>query len=486
MLRRCRGFFRREPASQTRCQSSRDKRHKRAGETRPSSAVRGRCPGRARGAGAIVPSASADAPSAERRPRAPSAAPATGGSRRRPDPRDERARGMSAQHVMHGVGSWPAPSRPRASQSQPVTQGARRWAGREPAAPARRPSQAARAPARRRRGPGRPSRGDSTTGTSPAASSTAPRRVGVAMSTRRPAIRPATRRGRRDKHAGKQRGARRTDDAPARAGEPRDQARSPPRRARRGSGDVRRSCASRRRCMLAPGGRAVVLGGRWLASRCGRRRARQPPRVRPQLLPTAATNAARSSVERSRARPGAGAAQGRSPAPSSRGRSRRWRRSGGRCVPEPPRGPRCGPPDRVDAAQRLVQDERQRVQVGRRAGRQSLGLLGGHVRGGADHVARAGQRVAAEHARDAEVGQPGELRRRGRALGDEHVGGLDVAVDHALGVRVRERVAQRDPDLDDVAVRQPAVGEQLRRAWSRGPAPRPGRRPRRRPPPRTA
>ena len=53
-----------------------------------------------------------------------------------------------------------------------------------------------------------------------------------------------------------------------------------------------------------------------------------------------------------------------------------------------------------------------------------------------------------------------DLRARSAALGDQHVGRLDVAVDHAVGVGMGERVAQRDPDLHDVAIRQPTVGEQ--------------------------
>ena len=60
---------------------------------------------------------------------------------------------------------------------------------------------------------------------------------------------------------------------------------------------------------------------------------------------------------------------------------------------------------------------------------EALGLLGRHVGGRADHVAGARQRVAAEHARDAEVGQLGQPGRRRRALGNQHVRRLDVAVD---------------------------------------------------------
>ena len=61
--------------------------------------------------------------------------------------------------------------------------------------------------------------------------------------------------------------------------------------------------------------------------------------------------------------------------------------------------------DRVDAGERLVEDERERVQVGGRAGLATERLLGRHVRHRPDHVAGPGERVAAEHASDAEVGE---------------------------------------------------------------------------------
>ena len=51
--------------------------------------------------------------------------------------------------------------------------------------------------------------------------------------------------------------------------------------------------------------------------------------------------------------------------------------------------------------------------------------------------------------------------RRDRRVGDDHVLRLDVAVDHAALVRVGERVGQREPDADDVAVRQLPVALEL-------------------------
>ena len=90
------------------------------------------------------------------------------------------------------------------------------------------------------------------------------------------------------------------------------------------------------------------------------------------------------------------------------------------------------------------------------------------------------QRVVAGEVGDAEVGQ---LRRAraSRLVGDEHVLRLDVAVHDAALVRVPERVGQREPGAQHVAVRQraaaraaPACGP--RRARTRGSGRRPPRR----------
>ena len=117
---------------------------------------------------------------------------------------------------------------------------------------------------------------------------------------------------------------------------------------------------------------------------------------------------------------------------------------------------------RVDAAERLVEHEAERVEVRGRGRAAALGLLGRHVGERADDVAGRGQRVVAGDAGDAEVGQLGDDARRLGRLGDQDVAGLDVAVDDAARVRVRERVAQRDADQHDVAVGQRAVGAAAR------------------------
>ena len=62
---------------------------------------------------------------------------------------------------------------------------------------------------------------------------------------------------------------------------------------------------------------------------------------------------------------------------------------------------------------------------------------------------------------DAEVGQLGEPRSRGRLGEDHHVARLDVAVDDPALVGVLEGVAQRHADARDVAVRERTGPQQL-------------------------
>ena len=121
----------------------------------------------------------------------------------------------------------------------------------------------------------------------------------------------------------------------------------------------------------------------------------------------------------------------------------------------------------VDPAQRLVQHERERVQVGLLPHLAAFALLGRHVGERAEHVAGARERVLAGEAGAAEVGQLGggekRLRRRRSilgAMGDEHVLGLDVAVDHAARVGVGERAGERDADLEDLLVLERIGGDQ--------------------------
>ncbi len=88
-------------------------------------------------------------------------------------------------------------------------------------------------------------------------------------------------------------------------------------------------------------------------------------------------------------------------------------------------------------AQRLERDRRERVHVGGGPSPAAVQLFGRHVRSGAQHGAAAGDLGAVGGGGDPEVR---ELRDPIPA--DQHVARLHVAVDHALGVRVVERVSE--------------------------------------------
>ena len=84
--------------------------------------------------------------------------------------------------------------------------------------------------------------------------------------------------------------------------------------------------------------------------------------------------------------------------------------------------------------------------------------LGGDVPEGSRHVSGGGERVRLFDPRQAEVEQAdGELV----ALLDHDVRRLDVAVDDALGVRVRERVQHLRGDFDRRPVVDRAAPERL-------------------------
>ena len=113
----------------------------------------------------------------------------------------------------------------------------------------------------------------------------------------------------------------------------------------------------------------------------------------------------------------------------------------------------AGAPDRVDAAERLVDDEAERVGVGGRRHPLAPRLLGRHVRERPDHVAGPRDGVVVAEAGDPEVR---ELRRRTvpRGVGADDVRRLHVAVHDPACVRVGEGVAQRGADAQHVAVRE--------------------------------
>jgi hypothetical protein len=134
--------------------------------------------------------------------------------------------------------------------------------------------------------------------------------------------------------------------------------------------------------------------------------------------------------------------------------------------PDPLGGGRGAPaPHRVDAREALVEDERERVEVGALVDPLSVRLLGRHVGERAHDVARAREWLVARQMRDAEVRQLGRRAGRARPVGDDHVLRLDVAMDDAALVRVLERVGEREADTQHVAVGELAVGgEAIERA----------------------
>ena len=181
------------------------------------------------------------------------------------------------------------------------------------------------------------------------------------------------------------------------------------------------SCGGARALERVGEDRAALVGDAGQAPRRARRRAR---RASP-----------RSS--------GRGESARSSAAHSSGGRSLRLRASGGSTVPSL-RAVAAGLPaaHRVDAREALVEHERERVEVGALVDPVAVGLLRGHVGERADDVARARQRRVAGQVRDAEVGQLRRRARGARAVGDDHVLRLDVAVDDAAAVGVLERVGR--------------------------------------------
>ena len=185
------------------------------------------------------------------------------------------------------------------------------------------------------------------------------------------------------------------------------------------------------------------------------------------LRPCSSFSAAFSSA-RSRAGGGLSAGSGSSASSiashSGSGRSRRARASEGSGRPRR-RAVAAGPaaPDRVRARPRLVQGQRERVDVarGRHAG--ALRLLRRHVGQRPDDVAGASQRVGRGNVRHPEVGELREPRPRG-GVGEHHdVPRLHVAMDDPARVRVLERVAQGAPDARYVAVRDRSGPGQLRK-----------------------
>mmetsp|Transcript_33438 Transcript_33438/g.54237 ORF Transcript_33438/g.54237 Transcript_33438/m.54237 type:complete len:285 (-) Transcript_33438:93-947(-) len=108
---------------------------------------------------------------------------------------------------------------------------------------------------------------------------------------------------------------------------------------------------------------------------------------------------------------------------------------------------------RQGAAEQLVEQHAQRIEVAAPVNGQAGQLFGRHEGRRAQH--EAGARAAAvAQAGDAEVHQ---LEAAVDAV-QHHVGGLDVAVDHALAVRIGQRAGQAYADLHHLAHRQQLAG----------------------------
>ena len=107
------------------------------------------------------------------------------------------------------------------------------------------------------------------------------------------------------------------------------------------------------------------------------------------------------------------------------------------------------------AAEDVIEDRADRIDVGARVERLTGGLLGRHVRRRADdragdggagiEVARVDDRRARRRVVAAEVAREAPVDHHGLAVrADQHVGRLEVAVDHALAVRVGQRLGDGD------------------------------------------
>lgn len=113
----------------------------------------------------------------------------------------------------------------------------------------------------------------------------------------------------------------------------------------------------------------------------------------------------------------------------------------------------CG--ERRTAGDQLVQQDARAVDVDGGGLRATLGGLGRHIGGGADELVGPGEPRGVGQARDAEVGE--HRVHLAVALVEQDVGGLQVAVDDAVGMAGGERVRdlrgeQRGGDRGERAV----------------------------------
>ena len=113
------------------------------------------------------------------------------------------------------------------------------------------------------------------------------------------------------------------------------------------------------------------------------------------------------------------------------------------------------PGKRWRPGEELVGQRSERVDIGAVVDGSRGDLLGRHIGWRANHRPRPRHRqvygVGGERPRYPEVG------KEDVAVGDQHVVRLDIAMNHAPGVGVRQRVRQLAEDPHDLPDRQPAV-----------------------------
>ena len=102
-------------------------------------------------------------------------------------------------------------------------------------------------------------------------------------------------------------------------------------------------------------------------------------------------------------------------------------------------------PERVEAGQRLPEQDADRPHIGGRAGGLAAQPLGRDVGERAGDVSDRGQALLLVHQREAEIE---ELHGDSAALGQQHVRRLDVAVDDAVGVGVSQALEHLGSNLE--------------------------------------
>jgi hypothetical protein len=116
--------------------------------------------------------------------------------------------------------------------------------------------------------------------------------------------------------------------------------------------------------------------------------------------------------------------------------------------------------ERRPSGEQLEEDDPERVHVALRADLAAGRLLGSHVLRRPDHGSRRGQRRVGKCSGDSEVRD-----LRATLAVEEHVGGLEIAVDDAVLVRLRQARGDVPGDPGDLL-----VGERRRQALVEGPA----------------